>query len=454
MGYQIRPSKLTPIKEAVYLLLLGNTSAGQNVYKNRPSPLWPIEVNPSAICIYFIESKADDRGQSFPVFYTYHCELVIECMSLATEGSDDLVELVAQEVKDILTVRRRLQNPISNEDTVDNIKFQRSKMELTSMTSEQVLTSVCLYFEVEFEEELVSLEPGMVTDLNLLSLEFNIDKNSNADFHPGSEISSLTDMTKLLSKFEPILKFQTSFETFLDHQNFDYVTPGTYGTYQNIVTEAVLTGKYSHKAWMYQQNGPTNDVYSWERHRGYITVQFHKTLGGVINGPMLHIVNVYADVLLLPAGPALPSGAPDINDWFSPATYSPNGGAEWNPVMATVTDHTGILRLGHVPTFDQDILLYQNESYLFQMKKWHRIAVFIDPHDTKGYCKMWLDGILVSYANLYNFKGRVSAFHGGLYCSPRCWKATDGITDGFVRNEDESFYNVYDEASAMQLIKP
>lgn len=197
MGYQKRPSPLTPIKEAAYQCLLNNTEAGSAVFKNRPIPIWPIQLIPSGvICLYFHEGRADDRGQSFPTFYINESILIVECLvqaALDDDGNptcDDAVELLAKEVFDILTSNRFLRNPITNEKTVERLKYSHYAIDLKGAMAEQVVVSYCLYFRVWFEETIGSMESNDPQPFQTADVKINTDK-SNGDGHAGPESQNI-----------------------------------------------------------------------------------------------------------------------------------------------------------------------------------------------------------------------------------------------------------------------
>lgn len=195
MGFQSRPSQLTAIKNAVLNSLLGNTEAEDRVFKNRPTPLWPLEAELSSICLYFVEGKGDVRGQNFPAYYVHENYFCVECVASANGDSDDIVEALGQEARDILHTNRFLTDPTSGEKTVARFHYSHFKMELKAAESDAVIVSFAQYFILWFEEDTLppAAEDSKV-DLLTVSVEINSDK-ADGDGHAGPEIEAIQDQS-------------------------------------------------------------------------------------------------------------------------------------------------------------------------------------------------------------------------------------------------------------------
>lgn len=190
MDYQQQKSPLTRAKYAAYNLLLNNTAAGANVFKNRPVPVWPIHLQPSgAICLYFLQGKGDTVEQDFPKFYNNECLLVAECLAQAAEPAevglapscDDLVELLAKEVFDILTANIYLPCPaLKLSRTVDNLIYSHFEMELKA-TSDDILASYCLYFKVTLQEEIGTRSDLVVQPFRTAHADINTVEGAHAE---------------------------------------------------------------------------------------------------------------------------------------------------------------------------------------------------------------------------------------------------------------------------------
>lgn len=170
MGYQKRPAYLTAIKEAAYNSLIGNTEAGANVFKQRPSPLWTVEVTPGGICLYFLEGTGDPRGQSHPAWYVGETILAAECLVIATQESDTLAEELGQEVFDILTMNRFLVDSASGKKTAAKLIYKR--FETVLKQAEQPLVSHTVYFAVTYDIDLPPAEAGTFQDFKTASATY------------------------------------------------------------------------------------------------------------------------------------------------------------------------------------------------------------------------------------------------------------------------------------------
>jgi hypothetical protein len=179
VGYQKRPAYLTQIKEAAYNSLIGNTEAGANVFKQRPSPLWTVEVTPGGICLYFLSGEGDARGQSHPRWYVGSMILAAECLAIAAEGSDTLAEELGQEVFDILTMNKFVVDPGTGKKTAAKLIYKR--FETILKQAEQALVSHTLFFEVVYDIALPPAEAGTYQDFKTASATW---KGAEAENNP------------------------------------------------------------------------------------------------------------------------------------------------------------------------------------------------------------------------------------------------------------------------------
>ena len=241
-------------------------------------------------------------------------------------------------------------------------------------------------------------------------------------------------------------EFTTSFEDVSDFDGFYIVPPGEYDSRHAQSTENVRTGHYSHKAWITQARGSSNDSPVYSPHRAYPTVQLHKTAGGSFSSRSLVTVWVFLDINLVdrPAG--------DIDDWFSFATLTPDASDAWSRTVLVNIVHDGYARLVHVPNQGEQEHLYQataqtdtDGSLAFPFNQWVRLDIYIDFSPTGGYAKVWQNKRLVSHAHVNGGNGTLAQAHFGLYASA-------AIPSGQVYNDDLTIREVRSETEALRYV--
>ena len=243
--------------------------------------------------------------------------------------------------------------------------------------------------------------------------------------------------------------FISSFESASDFEGFYFESGKSFDSAQELSTEQVKDGRYSHKAWILKARDSNNDstILNYKPHRAYPTVQFQKKPEGIYRTPCLVTFWVYLEMTLNPH----PHG--HIDDWFSFATLTPDVTDGWNRTVLANISSAGYLRLVHVPKQGQQIHLYQadasndpNGTLKFPHRQWVRIDLLIDFSKTNGYAKLWQNGILVSYACIEGGNGGLAQAHFGLYASA-------AITSGTVYNDKLRISEVKDESEALSLVR-
>jgi hypothetical protein len=215
--------------------------------------------------------------------------------------------------------------------------------------------------------------------------------------------------------------YATSFESVNDFNGF-YIVPQNYhgACSHGLATGTVHTGTYSHRGWIYDSYDPSTPFVN-NNHRGYPTIQFHKTPGGSFVTPCLITFWVWLDVALAPAIPE--------NEWFSLATLTDDASDVWSNSICINVSHDGFVHLMHVPWTGQKVHTVQTTSITFPMRQWVKIEIYADFRSSQGYLKVRQDGVLVSQANVYCRKKTLAQAHFGLYAPP-------SLSAGEVYNDD------------------
>lgn len=215
--------------------------------------------------------------------------------------------------------------------------------------------------------------------------------------------------------------FFTSFESISDFSNF-YIVPQNYhgSCSHDLSTEQVKTGAKSHKGWVYSSYIPGSLLVN-NNHRGYPTIQLHKTSGGSFITPVLITMNVWLDMSLKQMSPE--------NEWFSFATIADDSSDNWNSPVLVNLSYDGFVHLMHVPWMGLKQTSFQTTSLTFPKSQWVELKIYVDFSNPEGLVRVWQNGTLVSEAKVYCRKKTIAQLHFGLYAPP-------SISSGNVYNDD------------------
>jgi|CXWL01.1.fsa_nt_gi hypothetical protein len=215
--------------------------------------------------------------------------------------------------------------------------------------------------------------------------------------------------------------FTTSFESINDLANF-YIVPQNHmnSSSHQQSTEVVHSGTFSHKAWIYGVN-PESTATQNNNHRGYPTIQFQKTSGGVFHTPCYISFWVWADM-------GLAAHTPE-NQWLSFATLTTDSTDSWSRTILANLSYDGFLHLMHVPLQGQSDWLFQTTTVKFPQKQWVKIKIYLDTRPNIGYVKLWQNDTLVSYSKISDGNGVLAQAHFGLYAAP-------SVSSGVIYNDD------------------
>jgi hypothetical protein len=215
--------------------------------------------------------------------------------------------------------------------------------------------------------------------------------------------------------------FRTGFEHDEDLAGF-YVTPQTPLTRHGVRPGDAHRGRRAHVAWLTGQTG--SEPVDGPNHRGYPTIQLHKTAVGACATPCLVQFWARIDDVDLRRG-----------EWLSLATLSPDASARWSRVVTVNVGSEGWLHLFHVP--DQGVAerALQRTDVPFPHGRWVRITIWLDLDPLHGAAAVWQDGRLMSAARVHGGDGTLDQMHFGLYASP-------SLTHGVVHNDDVAVFQV------------
>lgn len=133
-------NKRKNIRSALAALLLGNTSAGSNVFANRSTPVWNNEL--PVLLIYSEQEDAVPRDIRVSS-YIRTLNITIECKAEDSASLDDTLDDLATEVESIMA-----SNP-SISGTSQGSVLLRTEMELNA-EAEKPIGVLRLYFEIKY----------------------------------------------------------------------------------------------------------------------------------------------------------------------------------------------------------------------------------------------------------------------------------------------------------------
>lgn len=215
--------------------------------------------------------------------------------------------------------------------------------------------------------------------------------------------------------------FSSSFEAVSEFSPY-YIVPQNYqgAASHELSTSVVRTGTNAHRGFIY---GATSCAFGNCNHRGYPTVQMHKTPGSF---RAMTFIEFYAYLSM-----TIPQG-----QWFSFATFSADASDNWNRTvlvnLSSIQGGGNYLHLMHVPYQGQAGWTYQvNDSnpVAFPQNQWVKISVCLDFHPDTGSARLWQNDVLVSSAPVRGGCGALEQAHFGLYASP-------GLSAGTIYNDD------------------
>ena len=196
---------------------------------------------------------------------------------------------------------------------------------------------------------------------------------------------------KFVSQYESINDFQAGNNPFIV-EDF-YITPQehtylddegnpiyTDHTRHELSSERSYNGRKSHKAWI---TGESNAVIPGHNtnHRGYPTVQFHKTLlnnaknKGAVNGVVFIEFWLWLEDIYLA----------NEGDWLSVATLSSYADSQWPRTQLLNLDRNYHLHLMHVPDQgEKEQYIYENNLQV-PRQEWVKLSLLVDYTENNSY---------------------------------------------------------------------
>lgn len=213
-------------------------------------------------------------------------------------------------------------------------------------------------------------------------------------------------------------QFSTSFEAVEEFSKF-YIVPQNYRktSSHNLSTEERVSGKYSHKAWIYGAN-PTSSTEN-TNHRAYPTIQFSKSPLGIIRSAALVELWVWADIELRRS---------EGKSWFSLATLTSYDDVNWYRSYLINVDADYRVHLMHVPRHGESAAdIVKKASIPLPRRKWVKITTYIDygrnNRFQSPFIAVWQDGVVVAASR---FSDRVSLDNVAPGNRPKCLNGWDG----------------------------
>ncbi|PJZ70963.1 hypothetical protein CH373_00010 [Leptospira perolatii] len=252
------------------------------------------------------------------------------------------------------------------------------------------------------------------------------EKEDRTSFWEGvSSYLIAADCSAKLAKPQAGRVYTTGFESVSEFSQF-YIVPQNYqNAASHELSSSVARSGNAHHSWIYA-NGPSCPPWINCNHRGYPTIQLHKTAQGGFRTPIYLELYAYIDATI------------SAGEWFSFATLTPDASDAW---ARTVLVNLGNLNLGggnfmhlmHVPVQGRSDWDFQtsptNSPTPFPFQQWVRLEVCLDLDPTAGFAKVRQDGVKVSEAKVQGGCGILEQAHFGLYAPPN-------LSSGNFYNDD------------------
>ena len=212
--------------------------------------------------------------------------------------------------------------------------------------------------------------------------------------------------------------YATSFETVEEFSRF-YIVPQNHKSTasHSLASELSVSGKSSHKAWIYGKNEQLKNTNT--NHRAYPTIQMSKTSLGIVKTAVLVEISVWADIDLYRA---------EDKSWFSLATFTSYDDTEWFRSYLINVDTDYKVHLMHVPNQGESKPdIFSKAGVALPRRAWSKITTYIDYTRNNRFqspiIAVWQDGGLVS-ASRFNDRVDPSSVRPELH--PKCLKGWDG----------------------------
>ncbi len=247
----------------------------------------------------------------------------------------------------------------------------------------------------------------------------------------GAALAQAAACNASLSKSQAGRSFSSGFEAVSNFDGF-YLVPQNYqGAASHELQNTFARSGNAHRGYVYAA-GPNCPVWQNCNHRGYPTIQLHKTSQGGFRTPVYVELYTRLDMTV------------GDQQWFSFMTISADASDAWSRVVLV---NLGNLNLGtnnyvhlmHVPYQGQSAWSFQSSDGSspapYSNGAFVRLELCIDLDPSTGFARVRQNGVLVSAAPVRGGCGVVEQAHFGLYAIPT-------ISSGSIYNDDLTIQEV------------
>lgn len=213
-------------------------------------------------------------------------------------------------------------------------------------------------------------------------------------------------------------QFTTSFEAVEEFSKF-YIVPQNHrkSASHDLSSEERVSGKVSHKAWIYAANPASRTENT--NHRAYPTIQFAKSKLGIVQTAVLIELWVWADFDL---------SRVEGKSWFSLATLTSYDDTEWYRSYLINVDADYRVHLMHVPNHGESAAdIVKQAPISLPRRKWAKITTYVDygrgNRFQSPFIAVWQDGTIVAASR---FSDRISLDYIPKSSLPKCLNNWDG----------------------------
>jgi len=171
-------SKRKLLRQTIVKLLKGNTDVGDNVFANRPTPLWECEL--PAICVY-IKTEPTEEKVTAPKVYSRNASVVVDILALANDNCDDILDDIQEQVEEILFSNRYLLDPDDKVERLDaEIKLVSTDMDLYA-EGDKIAGSNRITFTASYDTEAPEQKDSGLDEFKTGDAQYEINESAEAE---------------------------------------------------------------------------------------------------------------------------------------------------------------------------------------------------------------------------------------------------------------------------------
>lgn len=167
------------LRHTVAKILKGKTTAGDNVFANRPTPLFNSEL--PAIHVY-VKSETPEQITCAPKILSRAVRLVTEIVAEASEQCDDILDDISEEIETIMFENGYIRDPDELKDRLDKeIEMESTEISLVA-DGDQIDGSCRITWIAPYEFEAPTCKsPEELDEFLTANVKFDVNQDDAAE---------------------------------------------------------------------------------------------------------------------------------------------------------------------------------------------------------------------------------------------------------------------------------